>query len=60
MCRRKVCRHVGAAHVRPATFPQVGVYLTRAGRACPAPTTVLAILSALLYNETINKQEGTP
>ena len=40
--------------------PQVGVCLTRAGRACPAPTTVLAILSALLYNETINKQEGTP
>ena len=60
MRRRKVCRHVGAAHVRPATFPQVGVCLTRAGRACPAPTTVLAILSALLYNETINNQEGTP
>lgn len=46
--------------MRPATFPQVGVCLTRADRARPAPTTVLAILSALLYNETINKQEDTP
>ena len=46
--------------MRPATFPQVGACLTRAGRADPAPTTMLAILSALLYNETINKQEGSP
>ena len=31
---------VGAGHVRPAAFPQARFYLSVAGRACPAPTTL--------------------
>ena len=37
----RFCRHVGAGHVRPAAFPQTPAYLTRQGRACPAPTQFL-------------------
>ena len=50
--------------MQPGGIWQVGICGRVPGRTCPAPTAapvfLLAKRPALLYNKSINKQEGTP
>ena len=57
-------RAARAAYMRPGGIWQVGIAGEhRAGHARPLPPRPILLLAkrpALLYNKSINKQEGTP